>query len=284
MKIKLTFGIMALAFAALPTVASAQSASIQRVIPITFTGIVANDVGSSIRIRQPDGTFTAFTGPVPDYPYVKGDAVSISFNANVPTRDYYTSGAYSGQIAADGIYRVAISGRATQGSSSTIGLGDTVDVSGPIQQGSNFGQAPGMSGLTIVYNSNTDNYSIEFPNNRWNAGPFDGPSFTYNSATGNVGTSPTTCIKSQGCTDLGDAGIGLSGNANQISTGNIRIYDLANATLGLFNIDFNGSWNLPIFGASGTGDPTDVPAPGSMLLFVGGVALLMRRQRKARLP
>ncbi len=117
MKIKLTFGIMALAIAALPTVAGAQSAPMQRAIPIIFTGIVANDVGSSIRIRQPDGTFAAFTGPVPDYPYVKGDAVTISINANVPTRDYYTSGTYSGQIAADGIYRVPISGRATFGSS-----------------------------------------------------------------------------------------------------------------------------------------------------------------------
>ncbi len=140
-----------------------------------------------------------------------------------------------------------------------------------------------MGGLTIVYNSNTDNYSIEFPNNRWTAGPFDGPGFTYNSATGSVGTSPTTCIRSQGCTDLGDAGIGLSGNANQISTGNIRIYDLANATLGQFNIDFSGSWDLPIFGTGGTGDPTDVPAQGSMLLFAGGVAVLMRRKRKKRL-
>ena len=140
-----------------------------------------------------------------------------------------------------------------------------------------------MNGLTIVFNSNTDNYSIEFPENRWVASPFDGPSFIYNSANGAVGSSSTTCIRSQGCTDLGDAGFGLSGNATSITTGNIRIFDLANATRALFNIDFSGSWNLPIFG-SGTGDPTDVPEPGSMLLFAGGIGVLMRRQRKQKLP
>jgi PEP-CTERM motif len=263
----------------------AQTAPTFRVIPVVFTGVVENDVGSSIRIRQPDGSFVPYTGPVPAYPYSKGDVVTISFDATVPTRDFYTSSDYRGQIAADGIYRIGISGPNGFGGTTSIGLGSNYDVSGPIRQGVVFGQPIGSTGLTIVYNSVNDDYSIDFPNNRWTAAKFDGPSFTYNSTTGMIGSSNTTCIGSAGCTDLGDAGISLSGNATQIQSGNIIISDLARSTSGIFNLIFSGNWNLPIFGSGGNGggDPTDVPEPGSVLLFAGGVSVLMRRQRKGRL-
>jgi PEP-CTERM motif len=261
--------------------ASAQTAAISRTIPVTFTGVVANDVGSSIRIRQPDGSFAAYTGPVPAYPYNKGDAVTISFNAVVPTRDFYTSPAYQGQVAADGIYRIGITGPNNSGTTTQIGSGSNYDVSGPINAGSNFGQPIGATGLTVVYDSNADNYSIEFPNNRWTAGTFDAPSFTYNSATNTIASTPSTCVGALGCRDLGDAGFALTGDADSIGTGNIRITDIANATFGLFNIDFTGSWNLPTFGG-GNGTPTDVPEPSMLLLFAGATAGLVGRQRRRR--
>ncbi len=261
--------------------ASAQTAVTSRAIPVVFSGVVANDVGGSIRIRQPDGSAAAYTGPVPAYPYNKGDAVTISFNAIVPTREYYTSGEYRGQLSADGIYRIAISGPNNLGGFSGIGSGSNYDVSGPIIPGSNFGQPIGSNGLTIVYDSNADNYSIEFPNNRWVAATFDAPSFTYNSATNTIASALSTCVGAAGCRDLGDAGLALSGNADSITTGAIRITDIANATFGFFNIDFTGNWNLPVYG-SGGGTPTDVPEPSMLLLFAGAAAGLAGRQRKRK--
>jgi hypothetical protein len=253
-----------------------------RTIPVTFSGVVANDVGSSIRIRQPNGTFAAFNGPVPAYPYNKGDAVTISFNATVPTRDFYTSPAYQGQVAADGIYRIGITGPNNFGDSTGIGRGSNYDVSGPINPGLNFGQPIGSNGLTIVYDSNADSYSIEFPTDRWTAGTFDAPGYVYDSATNSLASASSTCVAALGCRDLGDAGLTLTGNAAGISTGNIRIGDLTRATAGLFNVDFTGSWNLPIFGSSSGGTPTDVPEPSIVLIFAGATAGLALRRRKRR--
>jgi hypothetical protein len=277
----LALSLLMAASISLPMMAApavAQTAPISRTIPVVFSGVVANDVGGSIRIRQPDGSFAAYTGPVPAYPYTKGDAVSISFNAVVPTRDFYTSPAYQGQVAADGIYRIGITGPNNSGNNRGIGSGSNYDVSGPINAGSNFGQPIGSGGLTIVYDSNADNYSIEFPNNRWTAATFDGPSFLYDSSTNTIANNRSTCFGVPGCRDLGDAGFGLSGDADSITTGAIRIVDIANATFGFFNIDFTGSWNLPVYGSSG-GAPTDVPEPSMLLLFAGAAAGLVGRQR-----
>jgi hypothetical protein len=75
---------------------------------VTFTGTVTNDVTNAIRIRQPDGSTTLYQGPVPEYPYQRGDTVTIGFATDVPNRNFYNSPAYTGQIAADGIYRIAV--------------------------------------------------------------------------------------------------------------------------------------------------------------------------------
>jgi hypothetical protein len=98
-------------------------------VRVTFTGTVTNDVTNTIRIRQPDGSSIPYTGPVPDYPYKKGDQVTISFDTVLPNRNFYASPSYTGQQAADGIYRVAVTSPFS-GSASNLGSTKGIDVSG----------------------------------------------------------------------------------------------------------------------------------------------------------
>jgi hypothetical protein len=281
-RLKSIIGLCVLSLSALPTAANAQF----REIPVKFTGVVANDVGSEIRIRQPDGSFAPYTGPAPAYPYNKGDQVTISFNALVPTRQFLNSPAYAGQIATDGLYRILVSGPNNGANSgylggTSFGAVVTPDVSGPINPGQNSGQPVGGRGITIVYDANKDDYSLEFPSGSFNFGSYDGPNLAYNSATNSISPCASLPANSPACDNFGTPRFSLTGDATQISTGNVRVADTQNATGGFFSLNFLGSWNLPTFG-SGTGNPTDVPAPGALFLFAGGVAVLMRRQRKAK--
>ncbi len=153
--------------------------------------MVTNEVASTTKVRQPDGSFSTFTGPVPDHPYKKGDSVSISFPTQVPAKAYYGEG-YSGQVAADGIYRIAVSGP----NNNVAGFGATrdLDVSGAINPTLNSGQPYGFSGVNIVYDSNKDSYSLELPRGDWSASKFDGPGYNYDPAKGRLTASNTTCL------------------------------------------------------------------------------------------
>jgi polyisoprenoid-binding protein YceI len=86
----------ALALAAIPGAASAQTAPISKTISLTYTGTVTNAAADTIMVRQPDGTMAHYTGPLPNLPYANGDQVTISFNATVPTKAFYDSGLYTG--------------------------------------------------------------------------------------------------------------------------------------------------------------------------------------------
>jgi hypothetical protein len=266
---------------------AAQTAPISRVVPIAFAGVVADDVTNTIKIRQPDGTYANFTGPVPDYPYKKGDAVTISFNATLPTKAFYdpASGAYKGQIAADGIYRIGLSSPAYNGGGGPGGVGNLTvpDVSGSINPAPNFGQ-PTNARMTIVYDSNADSYSIDFAPNTFIAGQYTGPGFTYDATS----SSLSNCYGSAcGPEPENNQNFGLNGNATSVSTSNIGIFGTAAGTgpgsgsgAGLFSLLFNGSWNLPTW-KSGSGGSTEVPEPGMAVLFgSSALALLMRRRKR----
>jgi hypothetical protein len=229
---------------------AAQTAPISRVVPIAFAGVVADDVTNTIKIRQPDGTYANFTGPVPDYPYKKGDAVTISFNATLPTKAFYdpASGAYKGQIAADGIYRIGLSSPAYNGGGGPGGVGN----------------------LTVP--------------DTFIAGQYTGPGFTYDATS----SSLSNCYGSAcGPEPENNQNFGLNGNATSVSTSNIGIFGTAAGTgpgsgsgAGLFSLLFNGSWNLPTW-KSGSGGSTEVPEPGMAVLFgSSALALLMRRRKR----
>ena len=68
----------------------------------------------------------------------------------------------------------------------------------------------------------------------------------------------------------------------QVSTSSISILDaLTNGVAGFFNVTMTGSWNLPQFS---TGGVTQVPEPGMMGLFGGGVLVMVARRRRKRHP
>jgi PEP-CTERM motif len=261
-------------------------------ISLTFTGVVTNDVTKSIGIRQPDNSLVPYTGPVPEFPYKKGDPVAISFNAVVPTKAFYDVG-YQGQVANDGIYRISIGSQFTVGgggfSSFGIGTISGPEVSGPIFAASRSGATVRM---TIVYDSNSDSYSLEYPNGNWTMNSFNGPSYSYDPVTGAVAGVAAACPGGtiSGCNIDNAGGFDFNGTA---TTGSASIPLYAPSTPnqppsgfvnGLFNLLFSGSWNLPTFGSSGSssGGATQVPEPGMMLLFGAGVAALVRRRRKVK--
>jgi PEP-CTERM motif len=259
---------------------AAQTATVSRTVPVTFTGTVSSTAADTILVRQPDGTLARFTGPLPALAYAAGDPVTISFNATMPTRSYYDSGTYQGQIAADGIYRIRVSTQPGSSLIGNIGQASPSDVSGPIGFASNFGE-PAYSAMTIVYDYNADSYSIE-GSGRFFAGAFAGPGYLYDAAT----DSYIACNGEREC-----AGAGLGGPADPVSftlnggadgstiaSSAIRISstDATSGTgRGIFSWLFSGSWNLSQFGGA-----TQVPEPGMLLLFGGASAFVARRRRK----
>lgn len=273
--------ITASAVSPFTTPAFAQTAPQSRTIPVTFSGTVTNDVSQTIRIRQADGSYAAFTGAVPDYPYGAGDAVTISFNAVVPTRAAYEAGgALQNAASADGIYRITVSNPFYSGGSRPLGIGNSTvaDPSGPINPVDTFGQ-PTNTRMTLVYDAIADSYSIDFTNGQFASGSYAGPSYLYDSVTQTL----TPCSGSA----CGNGGLSISGNATQLTTSNIGITGTApgngpqsGAGTGLFSLIFSGSWNLPSFNPGG---PIDVPEPGSVLFFGAGAFAIMRRRRQARL-
>ncbi len=262
-------------------VAAAQTAPISRTVPITFTGVVSSSASDTLMVRQPDGSLTPYTGPLPDYPYAKGDAVSISFNATLPTREFYDS-VYTGQKAADGIYRITVSSPYYNGGTAPGGIGNSTvaDLLGPIDPALNSGQ-PTNTRMAIVYDYNTDSYAIEGSGSFF-SGAYSAPGYLYDAVSGTyrlcgVSGQPS-CLPGAGYDPILTA---LSGGADgtSVNLGNVRV--LSNdpsgpVGTGFFSLAFLGSWNLPQYGGA-----TQVPAPGMLGLFGAAIASVgLRRSRR----
>ncbi len=260
--IRATLAVLVLAVTT-PALAQAPQS---RPLTVTFSGVVTSDVSDSISIRQPDGSFTPYRGAVPEYAYRRGDAVSISFTTNVPTSTYYANNPQVPR-ASDGIYRFVVS--SPFGNGNGFGVTRNFDVSGPLAP-SGFGY--GISGITLVYDSNTESYSIEFPRGSYGVGPLTGPAYRYDAGTGSLITTPDNCFFA-GCE--GDAN--LIGDATSVRINSPVGSATEPGRAGFFDLLFNGSWNLPV---NTGGGPTPVPEPGSMLLFAAGTAWLVQRARK----
>lgn len=276
MKYLARFACIAAAVVSYP--AWAQTAPIERTIPVTYTGVVSAIAADTILVRQPDGSLVRYTGPLPDLGYTKGDPVTISFNATLPTRAFYDSGVYRGQIAADGIYRISVSNPYYGGSTANgIGNSSVADVSGPINPELNFGQ-PTNTRMTIVYDYNTDSYSIE-GNGGFLSSAYAGPGYIYDAATG----SYLACGGSVSCrtSQTQDPVLfSLASSGHSITSSNVRIHSTdpnSGTGTGFFSWLFSGSWNLPQFGGA-----TPVPEPGMMVLFGGATATLAWRRRRRK--
>lgn len=278
------FGVIAFG-TLLPGQASAQAEQISRIVPVTFTGVVSSTAADTLLVRQPDGSYASFQGNLPPLPYAQGDPVTISFNATLPTRAFYDSGTYKGQIAADGIYRITLSdpfyGGTTAGG---IGGSTAADVTGPIDPALNGGQ-PTNTRMTIVYDYNADSYSIEGGGNFF-SGAYASPGYVYDaSAKAYIACGAGTgvpCNANPGSDPvLSTFAAGAGNDPSSIRSGNFAVSstDPGNASgTGFFSWLFQGSWNLPQFG----GGATQVPEPGMIALFGAANALLMLRRRRRR--
>lgn len=272
-------------------------------LTMTFKGTVVDDVKNSIRIRQPDGSYSSYIGPVPEYPYKKGDEVSISFSTIVPTSAYYQR--YVGQQSADGIYRFAVNTPAA-GANTPFGITKDIDVSGPINPINRTDYEMGVRGLVIVYDSNTETYSLEFPNGEWTSGPWDGPGYRYDATTGEVMSAPSTCYGgvTNGCNAMvGTGGFALKGTNDSAGTTFLGVpiwaADPAGTPgplgmvqqyiAGLFDLNISGGWSVTAANSSGSstggsssGNPTQVPEPSLLLLFGAGAGAVMVARRRRR--
>jgi hypothetical protein len=232
-------------------------------LTVQYNGVITNDVADTIMIRQPDGSFARYTGTVPDYAYKKGDAVTISFSTNVPTGAYYNANNVPKSV--DGIYRFAVQG--PNGNGTGFGVGRGFDISGPLSPSVDFG----AGGLTIVFDSNADTYSLEFPNGAFAFGYFSGPSYQYDANTGAL--LPSRNCFSASCTD----GATVRGNATDVTLRSPVGTSAQPGDAGNFSLGFKGSWNLSTYSA------TQVPEPASIAIFAGGLAILSRARRKRTL-
>lgn len=258
--------------------ALAQTLPTQRTIDVVFSGVVADPVGNSIRIRQPDGSYAAYTGPVPEYPYKAGDAVSVSFKATVPTKAYYDS-VYQGQIAADGIYRFKVTTPSSGCCSSTPGLGyaTAANISGPIEFSPNYGE-PSYNAITLVYDYNNDTYSLE-GGGGFLASSLWGPGMKFDATTGQV-ISCTTSACAPPYYDYNSFALRGDGTGSSLTATNIGIYNPASddPRAGLYNLTFSGSWNLPQFGGGSGGGTGQVPEPAMLLLFALACGVVVARR------
>lgn len=253
-------------------------------LKVTFTGTVTNNVTDSITIRQPDGTSIPYTGPVPDYPYQKGDQVAISFVTTVPNKAYYESAQYTGQVAADGIYRINVTSPAS-GTPGSAGFTPTLDVSGPAGV-EGTGGPMWLRGLTIVYDANKDSYSLDMGSTGWQALPITMPSYTYDPVSGALVSRPNACFSVQ----CEESGILIRGTADSVSIGDgfgrgIAIGSATEpTTIGWMSaLNLSGLFNFAMWnGGSTGGGSTDVPAPGMMILFGAGAMALLQRRRRQR--
>jgi PEP-CTERM motif len=242
-----------------------------RPLTVTFSGVVTSDVSDTIAIRQPDGSFAPYRGPVPAYDYRRGDQVTIGFTTTVPTNAYYANNPQVPR-ASDGIYRFVVS--SPFGNGNNFGVTRNFDISGPLSP-SGFGY--GIGGITLVYDTDTDSYSIEFPRGSYGVGPLTGPAYRYDAGTGTLITTSGNCFFAN-CE--GDAN--LTGNATSVRINSPvgSATEPGTGRIGFFDLLISGSWNLPVGNAGG--GPTPVPEPGTMLLFAAGAGWLVRRQRRAR--
>ncbi len=236
-------------------------------------------------VRQPDGSYASFQGSLPPLPYAQGDPVTVSFNATLPTRAFYDAGYYKGQVAADGIYRIQVANPYYTGGGAAGGVGNSTiaDVSGPINPALNSGQ-PTNSIMTIVYDYNSDSYSIEGGGNFF-SGAYSSPGYIYDAAT----KSYVACADAFSCrTNAGSDPIltsisaGTGNSATSIRSGNVLISSTDPSSglgTGFFSWLFSGSWNLPQY----SGGTVDVPEPGMIGLFgVANLALALRFRRRRK--
>lgn len=276
-------GIMAigasLAALAFSTAAAAQA---PQYVPIrvTFTGTVSSGPEDRVVVRQADGSYAPYTGTTPAYSYQNGSPVSVSFTTTMPNASYFTSNPQYQN--ATGIYRYPVNMNNTSNPFGAVAP-NGFDFSGPINMGTPTA-TPMVTGMTLVFDSNTGQYSLDFANGRWGLSTLDGPSYSYDVATNSLTSTNSACVNN--CS-FSDGGIAAGGTASTVNFRGTVVSGAApqQTSAGFWDMLWSGSWSLPTYGSgASSGGATQVPEPSVIVLFGSAAAGLMfarRRKRKA---
>ena len=266
--------LVAMTFSSVAAAQGPQSVPIR----VTFTGNVTTSAQSTVMVRQPDGSMGPYTGVTPAYNYQVNDPVSISFNTEMPTQAFFAANPQYQN--ADGVYRYPVNMQDATLPFGKVAKG-ALDISGPITLTS-AQQPTNMGGITLVYDSNSGQYSMEMPTGQWAFAAVDGPSYNYNFATNTLTPSNSTCPSGNCSQGTGMAAKGTETTVSYRGT----IIDASTpqpTTAGFWDMVWAGSWNLPTYGSGTSGNPTQVPEPSVLVLFGSAAAGLMfvrRRKRK----
>lgn len=246
-----------------PFAAQAQTAPVQ----LQFVGTITSSASDTLMIRGADGSLSKWTGPLPDFPYVNGDQITISFSA--------TPG--SATQSADGLYRYTIVGPAqTSGlTGSNYAKQGAVDVSGPISGGG------GVNGLTLIYNAATGAYSLETGPNGYTMWSFDGPGYLYDPASNSLSLTSTTRQPGAGaCSDQNIGCFNLTGGMTSGAISGAPVFASDGSLRGFFSMLFSGDWFV---NGVKQGGATPVPEPGQTGLFAMALLAIVWRGRRRTL-
>lgn len=257
----LRVALLVILLALTPSGAQAQTTP----VPVRFVGTITASAPDTLMIRGANGQMVPWTGPLPDFPYVAGDQITVSFNA-VPG---------SATQSADGLYRYTLVGPAQAG---TITGGNTaatgpVDVSGPIAGGG------GVNGLTLTYNAATGSYGLETGPNGYTMFPFDGPGYRYDPGTNSLSLTSTTRDPRAPCSDQNLGCFNITGDLTGGAVNRAPVFADDGSLWGLFSILFSGNWFV---NGQQVGGPTQVPEPGQTGLFALALLAVTLRGRRRR--
>lgn len=259
--------ILATAAAALmATPAMAQSSDFYE---LRFTGTVTQSGNDAITARNPDGSTTTLTGDqIPQYRYGPGDAMELTFviDKNQPV---FSNPACSNRFAIT----------FNPGSGSCVAeISQVRTPFGQVGMGGTGGDSfPSVVGMDVLRDAN-GNLTVDLPTGSYTMRYVGVNPYFYTSATGSLsGPTSEPCVSAFDCL----AGI-ITGTLNGWST-NIPIAGDFGLVRPGFDVgyDAGSAGPLQVSGsfAGSSGNPTDVPAPGALLLFAGGAVVIARRRQ-----